>query len=823
MRYNILSSNALSKRPFLAAAGLTVVAASALVQAAPVITPSLPTGENRFYVGNRQPLTPSPFIKLPVGSIRPEGWVRTQLELMAEGMTGRLTEISPWCKFEGSAWTDPQGRGRLGWEELPYWLRGFISLGYALNDSRILDESKRWIEATLASARPSGYFGPQQGLDSRDLWPNMCMLYALRTDHEATGDERVLKLMTNYFKWQSTLPFEHLLPESWQKIRGGDNLDSIYWLYNRTGESWLLEVARVNHERTADWTGGVASWHGVNIAECFREPAQFYQQYADPRYLKAAYRNYDTIWGLYGQVPGGGIGADEICRPGFTGPRQGTETCTWVEFMHSAQILLKISGDGLWADRCEEVALNSLPASCTPDHKGLHYLTAPNQIQLDRKNKAPLIYNAGDMFTYTPFEQYRCCQHNVAFGWPYYAEHLWMATPANGLAAVFYAAGTVKAKVGDGTKITVKETTDYPFDEVVEFKLSVPRSVKFPLVLRIPGWCEGARVNINGQAVQTEFRPGTWATLEREWADGDTVRLELPMTIQVKTWAKNHNAVSVHRGPITYSLKIGEKWVKYGKDPWPGYEVFPTTPWNYGLVLDAQAPAKSFEVIKTAARPAAQPFTHEGAPIALKAKGRRIPEWKQEPNGLVCEIQGSPVRSEQPIEDITLIPMGCARLRISQFPTIGEGPEAKTWSSQPYLPTASFHNRYDSLSALNDRIEPKSSGDQSIPRFTWWDHRGTREWVQYTFPEPRKFSWVEVYWFDDIARGGGCRLPASWKVQWLDGDTWKDVRLTSGSYPRKADQFNRATFEPVTTTAIRLDVQLAPGLSAGILEWKYGE
>jgi DNA invertase Pin-like site-specific DNA recombinase len=103
------------------------------------------------------------------------------------------------------------------------------------------------------------------------------------------------------------------------------------------------------------------------------------------------------------------------------------------------------------------------------------------------------------------------------------------------------------------------------------------------------------------------------------------------------------------------------------------------------------------------------------------------------------------------------------------------------------------------------------------------DHRGTREWVQYTFPEPRKFSWVEVYWFDDIARGGGCRLPASWKVQWLDGDTWKDVRLTSGSYPRKADQFNRATFEPVTTTAIRLDVQLAPGLSAGILEWKYGE
>lgn len=579
----------------------------------------------------------------------------------------------------------------------------------------------------------------------------------------------------------------------------------------------------MNHERAADWTGTVASWHGVNIAECFREPGQYYQQYADPRYLKAAYRNYDTVWGSYGQVPGGGFGADENCRPGFTGPRQGTETCTWVEFMHSAEMLLRITGDGLWADRCEEVAFNSLPAALTPDHKGLHYLTCPNQIQLDRQNKAPLIQNGGDMFSYTPFEQYRCCQHNVAFGWPYYAEHLWMATPGNGLAAVFYAASTVKAKVADGTEVSVQEVTDYPFGEIVEFKFSTPKPVRFPFVLRIPGWCDGAGISINDQSQGGALKAGSWATLDREWKEGDTVRLALPMTIKVKTWTRNHNAVSVHRGPITYSLKIGEKWVKYGKDPWPGYEVFPVTPWNYGLVLDAKDPASSFEVARTTSTLAGQPFTQEAAPITLKAKGRRIPEWKQEANGLVGEIQKSPVRSEQPVEEITLIPMGCARLRISQFPTIGEGPEAQTWSSLPLPPTASFQNRSDPLSALHDRIEPRSSDDQNIPRFTWWNHRGSREWVQYTFPEPRKFSWVEVYWFDDTSRGGGCRVPAAWKVQWLDGSTWKDVAAAGGKYTTKTNQYNRVTFEPVTTTAIRLDVQLGAGVSGGILEWKYGE
>src|SRR5262245_13271834 len=175
---------------------------------------------------------------------------------------------------------------------------------------------------------------------------------------------------------------------------------------------------------------------------------------------------------LYGQFPGGGFAGDEDCRPGFTDPRQGFETCGIVEFMHSFEMLTKISGQPIWADRCEEITFNSFPAALTPDWKGLHYLTCANQVQLDKNNKSPDFENSGTMVSYSPWEVYRCCQHNVSHGWPYYAEELWLGTDDNGLAASLYAASEVTAKVGNGTEVTVTEETDYPFSDTIRLRLN---------------------------------------------------------------------------------------------------------------------------------------------------------------------------------------------------------------------------------------------------------------------------------------------------------------------------------------------------------------
>jgi len=806
---------------FCAAYGLAAgwAPAAELADQCEVLTIPPTEGTNPYYVSNRPPLLPNPLIKLPIGSIRPEGWLRQQLVLMSKGMTGHLPELSRWCKPEGSAWMDPNGQGERGWEELPYWLKGFGDLGYILKDKRIIQQARRWIEAVLASQEPDGYFGPRDNKRKHDCWPNMIMLNVLQSFHEATGDPRVLPFMARYFRWQSNLPREHLLPRSWQKVRGGDNLQSIYWLYNRTGERWLLDVARRIHERTADWTGGIASWHGVNICQGFREPAQYYQQAKDPWYLRATEQNYKTVMDLYGQVPGGMFGADENCRPGYTDPRQAAETCAIVEFMLSNELLLKITGQVVYADRCEEIAFNSFPAALTPDLKALHYLTAPNMVQLDRQNKSPGLQNGGCMLAYSPWI-YRCCQHNVSHGWPYYAEHLWLATQGRGLAAVFYAASQVKAKVGDGTEVAIHEQTDYPFDERVRFRFTTPRPVRFELLLRIPGWCEAPSVRVNGKALPVRAKGPCYVRIERVWKTGDLVELELPARIRMTVWTKNKNAVSVHRGPLTFSLKIGEKWVRCGgTDEWPVWEVYPTTPWNYGLIVDEKNPASSFRLVRKPGPLPDQPFQIDKAPLALQAKARRIPAWQMQ-GGLVGLLQQSPARSDQPVETVTLIPMGCARLRISAFPTIGTGPDAHEWKPPPPpRHTASF--QHDDIGALSDGKVPSSSNDQTIPRFTWWNHRGTTEWVTYKFEAPRKVRSCEVYWFDDTGKGG-CRVPASWKLFYKDGDAWCPVENAS-DYGTKPDRFNKVVFEPVETSALKIEVRLQPGFSGGILEWRVGE
>lgn len=777
-----------------------------------------------LYSGNRPPLAPSAFMKLPIGSITPKGWLRGQLELEANGMTGRLPEISKWCKFEGNAWAAPDGNGENGWEELPYWLKGFGDLGYVLKDERITKEARKWIDAVLASQQPDGWFGPlslKTSLKGKpDLWPHMVMLNVLQSFHEYTGDERVLPFMLKYHRWLNTQPGENFGNGYWPKIRFGDNIETAYWLYNRTGEAWLLDLAQRIHDHMAQWSDDVIDWHNVNISQGFREPGVFFAQARDKKFLQAAERNYAKVMDLYGQFPGGGFGGDENCRPGFTDPRQGFETCGIVEFMHSFEMLTKVSGNPIWSDRCEELAFNSLPASLTPDWKGLHYLTCANQVQLDRNNHAPGIQNGGTMFSYSPLAVYRCCQHNVSHGWPYFAEELWLATPDRGLCASLYAPSEVAAKVGDGATVTLSEETEYPFSNVITLKVATITPVKFPLYLRVPHWCEKASARINGKAVSLKAKPGAYAVLDREWKNGDTITLDLPMKPSIRRWEKNQNAVSVDYGPLTLSLKIGEDWKRYGRsEAWPEWEVFPTTPWNYGLEIDPNHPDKFIRAKQHAAASTANPFTPQNCPLEFEAKARRIPAWQLDKLGLVGKLQLSPVKSDQPVETVSLIPMGAARLRISSFPVVSQGKTAKEWTATPLPPVSASHCfERDSVEAMIDGRLPKSSNDNSVPRFTWWDHRGSAEWVQYEFVKPRKVSGVELYWFDDTGRGS-CRAPQSWKLFYRAGEEWKPVE-NPGDYTTKLDGFNRVQFQGVEALGLRIEAQLQPGFSAGILEWK---
>ncbi len=663
-------------------AGLTLRAGAAADAVDAVISPPAER-PNRHYVSNRAPLAVSPLVKLPIGSVEPRGWLLGQLRLMRDGFTGRLGEIS---KFLGpdSGWITLRGRG---WEEMPYWLKGYGDLAYLLRDPEMIAEAERWIGYALASQQPDGFFGPPDNRGTNDLWPNMVMLAALQSLHEFKADGRILPFMKKYFEFENGLPGDRLLPGSWQKLRGGDNLDSVYWLYNRTGDAFLLDLGRKLFERTSDWTSPILTprrdgedwvesgfYHGVNIAMGFRQPGSWYQQSKDRKYLEAVELNYRQVLDAYGRQPGGMFGADENIRPGKNDPRQGAETCTMVEFMASFESLLKVTGDTRWADRAEEVAFNSLPAAMTPDLKGLHYLTAPNLISCDASGEHDF-QNGGTLVSYDPWS-YRCCQHNVAFGWPYFAEHLWLATADDGLAAALYAPSAVTARVGDGAEVRITEETRYPFGGTLEFAVAADRPVEFPLYLRVPDWAGAVRLSINGRETPVASGVRGYLRLRRTWRDGDRVRLELPQDVRVRVWTEIGGSVSVARGPLWYALKIGEKWERYGgTDAWPAFEVLPTTAWNYGLVVDPDQPAASIDLAAEKA-PGDQPFAPDAAPLVLKAKARRVPGWKAE-GRMVGLVPASPAAAEGPEEGVLLIPMGCARLRIAQFPVVPEAPSGK--------------------------------------------------------------------------------------------------------------------------------------------------
>jgi len=630
---------------------------------------------NLHYPSNRPPLAVSPLVKLPIGAVQPRGWLMAQLQLMRDGFTGRLAELSRFLG-DDSGWMTLKGKG---WEEMPYWLKGFGDLGDLLKDAAMERETERWLQQAFKSQARDGYFGPADNRGANDLWPNMVMLAALQSFYEATGDRRVLSLMSRYFQYEFHLPAEELLPGSWQKLRGGENLESVYWLYNRTGESFLLDLAKRLFARTSDWTSPILSpsrdrdwaesgfYHGVNIAMGFREPGIYYQQAGDRRLLEAVERNYRQVMSAYGSQPGGMFGADENIRPGKGDPRQGAETCTMVEFMASFESLLRITGDPLWADRAEDVAFNSLPASMTPDLKGLHYLTAANLISCDSSGEHDF-QNGGTLVSFDP-RSYRCCQHNVAFGWPYFAENLWLATADNGLAAAFYAPSEVRAKVAEGAEVAIAEDTAYPFEDQVRLSLACDRPVAFPLYLRLPGWARGVRILVNGRPVGKELAGGGYAVLRRTWRHGDQVRLEFAAPIEVVDWPSLRGAVSVRRGPLWYSLRIGEKWQKSGgTEEWPAFEVLPTTPWNYGLVLGGAERGAAVRLVSRTSPPF-QPFESAAAPLVLKARARRVPAWQAE-GRMAGLVPASPAGGEGPVEEIELIPMGCARLRISVFPAV---------------------------------------------------------------------------------------------------------------------------------------------------------
>jgi hypothetical protein len=662
----IFMPSRLNRRSFvqlISAAGLTGFSASAFA------------GDVKQATASREPvkyekgLAQPAFLQLPLGSIRPTGWLRRQLEVQAQGLSGHLDETWPDVGPE-SGWLGGKGES---WERGPYYLDGLLPLAYQLEDRRLKEKAQRYIEWTLQSRRPDGLFGPT--LKQEDWWPRMVMLKVLTQYQEVSGDTRVAPLMEAYFACQrKNLPGNPL--SSWARSRWQDNVLSVYWLYNRNGDAKLLELAQTLHDQGYDWKAMYESFpytrkvtredfkreeksregnhpsHGVNNAMALKAvPVWSLQSKRDDD------RNFQLkqweILDRYHGLANGMFSADEHFAG--TNPSQGIELCAVVEAMFSLEQAIAISGQSALGDRLEKIAYNALPGTLSDDMWSHQYDQQPNQIECGFHTK-PWSTNGPESNLFGLEPNFGCCTANFHQGWPKLTSSLVMASQDRGLAVIVYAPCLVDTVVKT-VPVQMEVATDYPFRDTVQVRVMPASSLSFPLHLRVPGG-ESPVFTLNGKQITPSVSEG-FARIEREWKSGDVLVMKMEMKPRFVEGAMS--TVSVMRGPLVFSLPIGERWTKIrDRGLTADWQVFGESPWNYCLTGTPDLKAKEQPIGMV-------PFARETPAATLSAEGARLNNW-HESDGTADAPPSDASKNNGEKTTLELVPYASAKLRITSFP-----------------------------------------------------------------------------------------------------------------------------------------------------------
>ncbi len=674
------------------------------------------------------------FEPLPLGSVRPSGWLRDQLLAQARGGTGRLEQLWPDVG-PSSGWLGGPGEC---WERGPYYLDGLVVLAEVLDDDDLRGTARKWIEWSLASQRDDGFFGPAHNLD---WWPRMVMLNVLLSHHSATGDDRVPPFVEKYLRYAYlNLPGRPL--EMWAAARGAEMVPAVLWCFERTQQPWLLDLAQLLVAQSLDWESlyrdfpytspaarlplgrllraylpariamedVIRRWrpakrtrirtasqikrsnesavlrfyhgtHGVNHAMALRGIAYAASVTGgDPN--RAARLADDTVQQSHGSAVGV-VTADEHLAG--RSPIHGIETCSVVETMRSCEELVRLTGNGRWADRLEQVAFNALPAALTDDLLGHQYYQQVTQVEVTRRRR-PWFNGGADGTLFGLEPTYGCCTANLHQGWPRLAASAVLRSRADdGLALATLVPCTAVADIA-GSRVRLEVTTLYPFDGQVCVRITVSdgQSVDFPLRIRVPGWVDGVSFDIDGAPVPADIVAG-FATLARPWHDGTTVTMRLPMPLrqtrvplgpqtsgdrerggdQARGGDDARGRV-IHRGPLVLCLTLPEEWTaRRSRYEVPDWEIRTSSEWAFGLEEDALDRAQ----VTTHDVPT-PPFDHGHPPVEVLVPARQLNGWTVA-RGSAGPVPKATTAGAAPTgrpATVRLVPYGSTALRVTVFP-----------------------------------------------------------------------------------------------------------------------------------------------------------
>ncbi len=636
------------------------------------------------------------FDEVQLSQVEPEGWLRAYLEKQARGLTGHMAAAG--YPFDTKGWGSLEHitGGAEGWwpyEQTGYWTDGAVRCAHLLRDPQLLAQAAQPIEFALEHADTDGFIGVRYMKKpvSNNRWPHAVFFRALMAHHSATGRRGIAEaLLRHYLSGTS----EHC------HQREVCNVEAILWTYEQTGDARLLKHAVAAYRKynrlhaTSDTSVATmlsakrGTEHGVTYNEVGKLGAVVYLYTGKREYLAAtvnAYRKLDRDQML--------IDGLHSCTEGLKGkdPLDSHETCDIADYTWSVGYLLMATGDAQYADKIERACFNAAPGAVTSDFGGLQYFSCPNQVMCTSTSNHNEFFYGHQWMSYRPNPGTECCPGEVNRIMPNFAARQWMRDRQGGVAAVFYAPSRITLPLGTPAQsVTIVQATAYPFGDEIDCQVRAGAPVHFPLSLRIPGWCRGAKVRLNGKALPLPCKPGSFVTLERTFAPNDRVTLRLPMTLKLSHWP--HGGIGIERGPLVFALRVAERW-EVDKDEkrqtpdFPAWNLYPDSPWNYALCVDEKSLATAVEVRFNAL--AGDPWRPECAPIELRIPARRVRGWnlvrKRQITthyfGRTAKRQGDfqftpqlpepealPARLAAKLETVTLVPYGCTHLRISIFP-----------------------------------------------------------------------------------------------------------------------------------------------------------